>query len=78
VRVSKDKLEAGYLLADAVVAGGLASSKSDARRLIEGKGISLNGTPASSPDQNLLPADFQNGHCLVRKGKREVLILILK
>ena len=78
VKVSNRELEVGYSLADALVTGGLASSKSDARRLIEGRGISVNGTTASSPDQKVSPADFQNDHCLVRKGKREVLILVLK
>ena len=78
VKINKRDLEAGYSLVDAMVAGGLASSKSDARRLIEGRGISVNGTTVSFPDQKVSPADFQNGYCLVQKGKREVLILIAK
>lgn len=68
----------GYLLVDALAAGGLASSKSDARRLIDGKGVSINDFPVTGPDQKLYPGDFKNGYCLVRKGKRDVLILVLK
>lgn len=68
----------GYLLVDALAGGGLASSKSDARRLIDGKGVTINDFPVTGPDQTLYPGDFKNGYCLVRKGKRDVLILILK
>jgi len=68
----------GYALVDAIVSGGLTSSKSDARRLIEGKGISINDFPVTDPAQKLYLGDFHGGYCLVRKGKREVLILVLK
>ena len=71
-------LEGGYPFAEALIAGGLASSKSDARRLIEGKGITLGGLPISDPDQKLFPGDFKDGHALVRKGKQNVLLLVLK
>lgn len=76
--VRNSEATAGYALVDAVFNGGLASSKSDARRLIEGKGISINEFPVADPNQKLYPGDFRNGYCLVRKGKREVLILVLK
>ncbi|MBU6321267.1 MAG: tyrosine--tRNA ligase [Patescibacteria group bacterium] len=76
--LGKSELEAGYSLAEALVAGGLASSKSDARRLIEGKGITLSGLPITDPDQKLYPGDLSGGHALIRKGKRDVLILKLK
>ena len=56
----------------------MASSKSDARRLIEGKGITLSGQTIENPDQKIYPGDFSAGHALVRKGKQGVLILVLK
>lgn len=68
----------GYPLVDALAAGRLSSSKSDARRLIDGKGVTINDFPVTGPDQKLYPGDFRNGYCLVRKGKRDVLILVLK
>ena len=68
----------GSLLTDALVAGGLASSKSDARRLIGGKGITLSGQTISDPDQKVYNGDLSNGYALVRKGKQGVLILVLK
>jgi len=73
--ISKKDLEDGFPLAEALVAGGMASSKSDARRLIEGKGISLSGLSITAPDQKLYPGDLPGGYALVRKGKQSVLVL---
>ncbi len=68
----------GYALTDALVGGQLASSKSDARRLIEGKGVSINEFPIENPDQKLYPGDFRGNYAIIRKGKRDVLVLVLK
>jgi len=74
----KQELENGSSLAEALVAGGLASSKSDVRRLIEGKGITLNGMVIENPDQKIYLGDLSGGYALVRKGKQGVLVLVLK
>jgi tyrosyl-tRNA synthetase len=73
--VPKSELKEGYSLVDAIVAGGLVPSKSEARRLIEAKGITLNGLPVENPDLKLFVHDLPDGHALVRKGKRDVLVL---
>ncbi len=78
VTTSRSNLEVGYSLAEALVAGGLASSKGDAKRLIEGKGITLGGLPILDPDQKLYLGDLPGGHALVRKGRQGVLVLVLK
>jgi tyrosyl-tRNA synthetase len=78
VKFTKQELEAGSSLAEALVTGGLASSKSDARRLIEGKGITLGGMVIENPDQKIYLGDLSGGYALVRKGKQGVLVLILK
>ncbi|TSC70982.1 MAG: tyrosyl-tRNA synthetase [Parcubacteria group bacterium Gr01-1014_49] len=78
MKLSKKDIENGFSLAEALVTGGLASSKSDARRLIEGKGISLSGQTIENPDQKIFPGDLSHGYALVRKGKQGVLILVLK
>jgi tyrosyl-tRNA synthetase len=78
VSLSKRELAGGISLAEILVTGGLASSKSDARRLIEGKGITLSGFPIQSPEQKLYEGDLSGGYALVRKGKQGVLILVLK
>lgn len=78
VAFKKRELESGASLAEALVTGGLASSKSDARRLISGKGITLSGQTIEDPDQEIHPGDLPKGYALVRKGKQGVLILVLK
>ena len=78
VTVAKRDLEGGRSVAEVLVAGGLATSKSDARRLIEGKGITLGGLPIIEPDQKLYLGDLSGGYALIRKGKQGVLILVLK
>ncbi|MFH1178676.1 MAG: tyrosine--tRNA ligase [bacterium] len=78
VEISRFHLDEGYSLAEALVEGGLASSKSDARRLIEGKGITLSDQVIENPDQRIYAGDLSGGYALVRKGKQGVLILVLK
>ncbi|MCX6789942.1 MAG: tyrosine--tRNA ligase [Candidatus Kaiserbacteria bacterium] len=78
VTLLKKDLEGGISLAEILVTGGLASSKSDARRLIEGKGITLSGFPITDPAQEIHLGDLSSGFALVRKGRQGVLILTLK
>lgn len=76
--ISKKEFREGHPLTEVLVASGLASSKSDARRLIEGKGISINDFTIQNADQKLYPTDLPGGFALLRKGKRDVLVLVLK
>jgi len=76
--ISKAQLTEGYPLVDALTQGGLVSSKSEARRLIEQKGITISGFPVPNPDQKLFMHDLPDGIALVRRGKRDVLVLVLK
>lgn len=78
VSLKKKELEAGVPLSEILVTGGLASSKSDARRLISGKGITLSGFPIENPDQKICLGDLSGGFALIRKGKQNVLVLVLK
>ncbi|HEX7651726.1 MAG TPA: tyrosine--tRNA ligase [Candidatus Paceibacterota bacterium] len=73
--IPKKELAAGYPLATALAEGGLTPSKSEARRLIEARGITLSGFPVPNPDQKLYAADLPGGYALARRGKRSVLIL---
>lgn len=75
VKISRRGLAEGFSLAEALVAGGMASSKGDARRLIEGRGITLSGQTIENPDQKIFAGDLSHGYALVRKGKQGVLIL---
>ncbi len=78
VTITGKDIEKGFPLVEALIAGGFAASKSEARRLVEGKGITLSGMRIEDPERKLSLADFSNGYALVRKGKQNVLILVLK
>ncbi|HEC93933.1 MAG TPA: tyrosine--tRNA ligase [Candidatus Kaiserbacteria bacterium] len=78
VTLSKKDIASVYTLADALVKSGLATSKGDARRLITAKGIYVNDTQADDINQNITMDDFTNAMILLRKGKHEVRLLILK
>jgi tyrosyl-tRNA synthetase len=52
---------------DALVRGGLASSNTDARRLLKENAISANGQTLQR--ESFEPSDFQNGRLLLRRGK---------
>lgn len=54
-------------IADALVETGLASSKTEARRLIKDNAIALNGAKVAR--EQFEEADFQGGRLLMRKGK---------
>ena len=75
--VSTTKLLGGYSIVDVLVDSGLSSSKGDAKRLVDGKGISLNDEVVDSPDMKLKATHFSDGLALLRRGK-QVLVLNLK
>ncbi|HEY5667643.1 MAG TPA: tyrosine--tRNA ligase [Candidatus Saccharimonadales bacterium] len=54
-------------LLEVLVESGLASSKSEARRLLQGNAVAINGEKTSK--ETLEEADFQNGRLLIRKGR---------
>lgn len=66
----------GTSVIDALAESMLASSKSDARRLIEGKGITLNEKPVESADAILSSADFESGLALLRRGKQPCVLVL--
>jgi tyrosyl-tRNA synthetase len=75
VRVSRSELE-GLNVLDALVRSGLASSKGDARRGIQGKGFSLNGAVLDAPERNLAASDLlAGGFVMLQKGKKNYALL---
>lgn len=56
------------LIIEALVTTGLASSNTEARRLLQGNAISINGQKTTR--EQFEPDDFQNGRLLLRKGKK--------
>jgi len=75
-RLPRQELE-GLAVPDALVRAGLASSKGDARRGIQGGGFSLNGEPVGTPDRKLSAADLVAGRYLVlQKGRKSYALLV--
>jgi len=64
-------------LVDALVGGGLASSKTEARRFITEKAVLLNAQAVTEVDQKLSNEDFHNGVALLKRGKKNVCVLTL-
>jgi tyrosyl-tRNA synthetase len=73
--VEQYRLTSGDTIISALVNGSLVSSKGEARRLMDGKGIKLNGEVVSN-DRAFTDADFVNGVAQLQKGKSDKLRIL--
>ena len=55
---------------DVMVKASLVSSKSEARRLIEGNAISINSEKVNDPNKAIKYDDFENKSFVISKGKK--------
>ena len=62
---------------DALVTSSLASSKREARQFIADKAVGLNGAIVADEKHKFASADFHNGIALLKRGKRNVCVLVL-
>jgi len=78
--LERSKLEGpGAPLAEALVLSGLCPSKGQARKDIEGGGVYINNVREANFQRNLTPGDLLFGkHLLLRKGKRNYVVLTVK
>jgi len=80
-RVSRAELPAGMPVVEVLVASGLASSKADARRGIQGKGFYLNGRPIEDVElrigEDSLQGPPEKRFLILRKGKKNYVRLVL-
>jgi tyrosyl-tRNA synthetase len=69
--LEQSAIDANLTISDLLARSGLASSKGEARRLIEGGGICLNNRRVADPRQPVRPEDFIDGAVIVlRKGQK--------
>ncbi|KND50936.1 MAG: tyrosine--tRNA ligase [Parcubacteria bacterium C7867-007] len=68
--ISTADLAYGYTIIDALTNSNLVSSKSEARRLIESKGVTLNDEKVDSVEATLSSENFQNGLAMLKRGKQ--------
>ena len=68
----------GLSVLDALVRAGLATSKGDARRGIQGKGFLVNGEAIAAPERTLGGADLLHGaYVMLQKGKRNHALIVV-
>jgi tyrosyl-tRNA synthetase len=81
-RVSRARMPAGLHVVDVLLASGLASSRADARRGIQGKGFYLNGEPIESIDlvieDSALQGPANAPFIILRKGKRNYVRVVVE
>ena len=69
--ISKEKL--GINILDLLVETNLVTSKSEARRLVEQNGISINQTKENDVNKMIDELDFKDGFIIIQKGKKVFL-----
>jgi tyrosyl-tRNA synthetase len=70
-------LKAEGTIIDMLINTKLVSTKSEARRLIDGGGVYVNSNRISGYDETIKPSDFKDGFILVRIGKKKYLKIVL-
>jgi tyrosyl-tRNA synthetase len=74
--VPRESLGEGVPLVDALLGAGLANSKGDARRVLQGNGYAVNGARESSADRRLTTDDLlAGGWVLLQKGKKNYALV---
>lgn len=71
------EVKSGTLLIDALVGSGLASSKREARQFLEGQAIIFNEGFVIDEKRALTEDDFRKGMAILKRGKRNVCVLVL-
>lgn len=75
--ISAAEIEAGINVLDMLVKIGLTPSKSEARRLVQQNGLSINGEKVTAADTIIDSTFFNNNEMVVKKGKKTFLKVIL-
>ena len=75
-KISKDILKDTIGVVDVLMLSGIFESKSEARRLIEQNGVSINGNKVTSVDMLIDENILENDSLLIQKGKKKFIKLI--
>jgi len=78
--VTYEELETGLGILDVLVRSGFTKSRGEARKLIAGGGVSFNGQKLMDAQYLIRSDDFKDeqGGVLIRKGKKDYLVVELK
>ncbi|MCD5384472.1 MAG: tyrosine--tRNA ligase [Candidatus Pacebacteria bacterium] len=67
----------GVALVDVLVESELVASKTEARTMVGGGAVSISGVKILDTDFNITSGDFVDGIAILRKGKKQLVVLIL-
>lgn len=76
--IAKEEFADGKNICDLLVMTKLCSSKSEARRMIEGGGVTAGGNKVTSFAQIITNSDLENGSILLKKGKKNFIKVVVK
>lgn len=76
--MEKSEFVNGLNICDVLARTGLCSSKSDARRMIEGGAVSMNGEKVTTFTKMVELGDFEDNSILLKKGKKNFIKVVLK
>lgn len=76
--ISKSTIEEGITLIELLFVSGFLPSKSEARRMVEQNGISLNSKKENNVNKMVEIKDFNNGELVIQKGKKSFIKIVLK
>ena len=78
VCIEEKELLGGMPYPDLLTKSGIVPSKSEARRMIEQNGISINGKKENDINKNFEMSDFKDGFLVTQKGKKQFKRIIIK
>lgn len=78
IMIKYDVINQNFTLIDALLYTKLFDSKSEAKRMIEQSGISLNGIKETNKDKVLISDDFIDNILILQKGKRTFVKLVIE
>jgi tyrosyl-tRNA synthetase len=77
-RLPRARLAGGLPIVDLLAAAGVASSKSDARRAIEQRGVSANGARAELDQLVHTDELWHDRYLLIRRGRKQVYLAVVE
>ena len=75
--IEKSEIENGKSILELLVETKLCQSKGEARKIIDGGGISVNGEKISDFNLKLTVSDFKDNSILLKKGKKSFIKVVL-
>ena len=76
--LNEENITNGITLIELLVLSNMVPSKSEARRMIQQNGISINGNKENNTSKIITKSDFENNAMVIQKGKKQFKKVIIK